>query len=94
MAWKYIVVQVQTGSIAREVPILFPEQMVHALVAEVTKPLLRAHGWTVGEVVAAGECTLTVHSTEGVSKSLKPNVYARDGDAQWLTMYPYHHGVK
>lgn len=103
MSWKYIVVRLAN----REVPVIFPTSMVHAEMAECVKELYAreaqflANGQlrpenlqTIKDAVvpvAAGECSIIVEGVGGNSETLK--LTPRAGDAAWLTLFPYHHGL-
>jgi hypothetical protein len=103
MAWKYVILR--TGN--REVPIIFPESLVHAGVAEAMKSYFAAVAVTMSSgmlseesvgklvadigVVAAGEVAIDIGSASGGSETL--GVQSRPTDSKWLQAYPYHHGL-
>jgi hypothetical protein len=89
---KYIVIRYHVGDrAALEAPILFPNWMVHALVAEAIKPILQAND---ASVVSAGECHINVRSCHGKSTSITPNVASRhEEDEKLINAIDYSHGV-
>lgn len=73
--------------IVRDVPIIFPNALVHSDVAAVIRDIISLRHATL---IAAGEISLTVESTHGSSETL--GLDARRDDAQTITLYDYAHG--
>lgn len=89
MGWKYVVLS--DGMF--ELPIIFPDALIHADVAEVLKPKMPAaekgRKW---EVVSAG--TIEMISATGVGGNSKTlNMKSRPDDAALILSYPYLHGI-
>jgi hypothetical protein len=103
MAWKYIVLRLAN----REVPIIFPESLVHRQVAEAITGMYAqtavemSNGMLTAAAldklteaivpVAAGEVTLDIGKASGGSETL--GVRSRPTDSAWLRNYSYHHGI-
>lgn len=105
MSWKYIVMQVGN----REVPVIFPEHMVHSLMAERMKDYF---GLIVLEAMPLG--LGTPDQLQRLTQMFKPvaagsveleigacsggseslGLEARADDARFLRTYNYHHGIK
>lgn len=52
---KYLVLRAKTGGLTHEIPFIFPNNLVHRLVAGAVKSTLRAHRYTAIECVSAGD---------------------------------------
>jgi hypothetical protein len=83
---KYIMFQTEDG---RKIPIIFPNFMVHSMVAERLKDIVSAMD-SNPKIVSAGEIKLTVQNCNGKSDTLKVGV--RKGDAKLIHEYDYFHG--
>lgn len=94
---KYIVFRQQMGEgLAREIPVIFPNELVHASVAE---GLQRAIMETTGrkdilpEIVAAGECNRVDCDCTGGSETL--GVDSRYSvDERLISTHDYFHGIE
>lgn len=101
MAWKYVILRVGNT----EVPVIFPDRMVHAWVAGLVKAYFAqeikfAHpqipdaalteAFTKFTVVSAGEANIAVISASGHSGTL--GAPSRPGDKDFLNSYPYTGG--
>ena len=75
----------------RFVPVIFPDALVHDIVAKAFIGALRKHGWTGCKVESAGEIDMAAIQTFGSSETL--GVEAREEDAEIITTYDYTHGV-
>lgn len=69
----------------KKIPIIFPNFMVHSMVAERLQDLTLD-----GKIVSAGEIKIAVRNCNGNSESLKVGV--RKGDATLIHEYDYFHG--
>jgi hypothetical protein len=89
---KYIIFKTTLGGQDQLLPIIFPNQLVHALVAEAMIPCLIKHGYPT-EPVSAG--TVTIFGTEvtcgGKSETLK--LKALPGDAAVIHNHDYCFGL-
>lgn len=79
---KYIMFQTKDG---KKIPIIFPNFMVHSMVAERLQDLTLDGG-----IVSAGQIKISVSNCNGYSESLKVGV--RKGDAILIHEYDYFHG--
>lgn len=102
MAWKYVIMRVGNN----EVPIIFPEHLVHSAMADALRDYYAKIAQTMSgnllspqaieklkqEIVpvSAGEVRLDVGPCSGRSETL--GVEAREDDGQFLNSYNYHHG--
>lgn len=84
---KYIMLRTVHDDIVRDVPIIFPNALVHGDVAAVIRHIVSMQHATP---IAAGEINLVVESTHGSSETL--SLEARDEDARTITLYDYYHG--
>ena len=76
---KYIVIEV-TGNVELQVPFVFPEMLVHAMVAAQMEALLRIqYPGCKASTVSAGSINVTAQSTYGKSVSLDLNSRVSDG---------------
>ena len=94
MAFKYIMFKHR----GREFPVIFPDLMVHSIMADTMKQYYimeaRAMGnpdWVAPVPVSAGEVQMVVAGCSGRSETLKLD--SRPFDASAITMFPYTHGV-
>ena len=89
-------IQINQGGIVRELPIIFPDFIVHADMADaVVRLLRREHKIPDARPVSAG-FTSSLYVAEpgsmhGVSESL--NLYARPGDGAHTAGMDYSHGI-
>ncbi len=89
MGFKYIVLELDSGSFKRRVPIIFPDILVHADVAAAVQSLPM-----MGEAkpIAAGSIDLMAAACHGRSSTL--NVSAGETDAELINTFPYFHGME
>ena len=93
---KYVILRCKYGEDMpmKEVPIIFPEFMVHALIVEGMEPVLKAHGIRDSKVISAGELMVSVDGCHGLSTSIKPNVSSRlTIDERLINSIDYTHGL-
>lgn len=100
---KYIIVGVQHyhDSIEREWPIIFPNNLVHAIMFDAMKAYFRQEArevggpdWTSPEVriVSAGDINNVVTGVGGRSKSLK--IASRPDDEEFIASIEYNAGIR
>ena len=89
MGFKYIMLELDSGSLKRRVPIIFPDILVHADVAAAVQSLPM-----MGEAkpIAAGSIDLMAAACHGRSSTL--NVSAGETDAELINTFPYFHGIE
>lgn len=91
MAFKYIMIKVTNGDGQQELPIIFPDVLVHRHVMGGLIVRLREQFTTV-EVVSAGVVeNLMIQAVTGYSETL--NVMARTSDKDVINNYQQQHGV-
>ncbi|OCJ46351.1 hypothetical protein [Serratia sp. 14-2641] len=89
---KYIMLRVDKP-MAREIPIIFPDNLVHADVANAMRMLVAYPGMANATVVSAGYCNLNL-SVECHGKSTTLNVSSRETDDNIvINTYDYTHGL-
>lgn len=102
MSWKYVIVRLGNT----EVPVIFPERLVHAHVAMMLRSMFAAEAQVLSNgvlsaqaiqqvaesvvPVAAGSCEIDVFATHGRSETL--NLGARPADAAFMNMLQYTGG--
>lgn len=93
MGFNYVVLQVEDkDGFIREVPIIYPDSLVHIDIAQAIKSLLKTDKNEV-EPVSAGSIDFVVESCHGKSTTL--DLTSRDKeDRQLINAYPYFHGIK
>lgn len=93
---KYIVLKQIGKHFSREVPIIFPNELVHSVVAEAIMDALEKEGHKTGfDVVSAGEFSSMDIQADCNGKSTTLNVKSRgDVDSRMITMYDYLHGIE
>jgi hypothetical protein len=92
--FKYVNFRVTLGSVEYDVPVMFPDKLVHLDVATVIMVAMR-RTWPRGVIkpVSAGTVALLqVEATTGRSESL--DLDADPADAQMINTYSYCHGVR
>ena len=88
---KYIMFEVKEP-VHKKVPIIFPDELVHKLVAGALMSVLRRHGWDDICVDSAGSVSVQgALVASGESESLK--IKAKDEDTLILNTYQYLHGI-
>lgn len=90
MSWKYVMLRTKVGTLEIDVPVIFPDKLVHADVARAIAPLLPGK---FEYAVGAGQVNmLEVRSVEGRSESM--GIASRGHhDAKVINTYDYTHGV-
>lgn len=96
---KYVMFELDTGDgLKRNIPIIFPNSLVHADVAEAIKHMRvgTQRNWDCpfveAKVVSAGELSIASSTTSGGSETL--GVESRLEDSTIITMHDYFHGMK
>jgi hypothetical protein len=103
MPWKYVIMQVGNS----EVPVIFPERMVHLLVVELLQDyfvheVLQAASFALSEAsieklreaikpIAAGSLEMVVTATHGDSETL--HISSRPEDKARINSHPYDGGI-
>jgi len=91
MGFNYIVLQTKTDGLVREVPIIYPDTLVHEHVALALQLVMSLYG-NKPTVVSAGSIELSVGSCDGKSTSL--GIKSRKNkDRILINNYPYMHGI-
>lgn len=67
---KYIVLSHRIGDVIQEIPIIFPENLVHSIVADAMNAALSHHGFKKVVCDRAGDCIVTECVTGGRSSTL------------------------
>ena len=89
MGFNYIIFRSpKQHGVIREIPIIYPDILVHSDVAEA---MLKVPGMEKFKPISAGSCTLMACSCEGGSSTLK--LKSRKGDHNLINNYPYWHGI-
>ncbi len=89
MGFKYIMLELDSGSFKRRVPIIFPDLLVHA---DVAAALQQTPGMADAKPVSAGSIDLFAEACHGKSTTL--NVASNgEGDAELINTFPYFHGI-
>ena len=94
MGFKYIVLEIKTGDVKREWPIIFPDMMVHKQIFQYMKNLLGCHHDLNSRVIAAGSVSFFGGEVicHGMSETL--NIESRGAeDAKLIKMFDYLHGI-
>lgn len=88
---KYIVLRQNFGSFAKEIPVIFPDVLVHSDVAETMKrlPELRSADVISAGFVSSLDCDVACH---GESTTLKLKSRGEQ-DSKFIKMYDYCHRV-
>ena len=84
---KYLMLRLTHATLTRDVPIIFPDMLVHCDIAAVARHIAGLEG---AVPIATGDIHLTAVSTHGESETL--GLEAREEDAHTITMYDYFHG--
>lgn len=89
---KYVMFETMIAGVARNIPIIFPEEMVHSIVAEAMERAFIEHGWKTC-VVSAGELTVEAADVEGKSETL--SVLSRGArDQAIINRVDLFHGIE
>lgn len=92
---KYIVIGAKVSDQTRvEIPIVFPNIMVHADMADRVKNILVCeHNFQEVEVMSAGDVSFSLGQPVCSGKSETLDVSSRPGDSDLLRMYDYTGGL-
>lgn len=85
---KYIMLRVKLGDIERDVPIIFPDALVHERVEKIMTQLPEL---SLAVPVSAGFVDVTDAEVFGKSETLKMS--ARRQDGRIIRTYDYTHGI-
>lgn len=91
---KYVMFQVDLGSgLKKLVPVIFPNGLVHAMVAEALTSYRDSHGDVVidGKPVSAGDLSVDVGKCHGTSTTLK--LSPKSDDSSVINCIDYMHGI-
>ena len=90
---KYIVIQHTIGGITQKLPFLFPDILVHSLVASAMVKILKdKHKFSDVKVVSAGDAYCVEASCSGSSSTLK--LKSLPGDSGLIEMFDLLHGFE
>ncbi len=88
MDYKYIIAEVKFGQMTRQMPFVFPKEMVHQDVAEHVENICADHLWKMVGVISAGDISLDGVFCSG--RSVTCGVKSReDTDNKLFEIYPY-----
>ncbi|HKO43361.1 MAG TPA: hypothetical protein VJU84_08725 [Pyrinomonadaceae bacterium] len=93
MGFKYIVIEVERREAGKQrLPIIFPDIMVHAHVAEAVKklPNFQDPFGSTPKVVSAGDVQITALCSGG-SETL--DLTSDEGDSSLINTFAYYHGL-
>jgi len=85
---KYVMFKLEDG---RELPVVFPKEMVHSLVAGAVVHMLRRHHKVTATPVSAGDCSFHAFSCTGESTTLR--LKAREDDRDEINQIDYSNGM-
>lgn len=90
---KYVMFKAEFAGMERLVPIIFPDTLVHAMMADHMKALIKESFSVKGtiSVVSAGDIDIVGVRTHGKSETLK--CAAKQSDARVISEYDYMHGI-
>lgn len=83
---KYIMLSTEFTGVTKLVPIIFPDFLVHSMVADAIKPLISG-----SVVVSAGDIQMGVYNCSGASETL--GVESKESDLGVIDTYDYLHGI-
>lgn len=91
---KYVMFEIRHDSIVINVPIMFPDSLVHSLVADEMQRVFKKHRWPNARVVSAGSVTgIDDVYTSGESETL--GVASRGKrDQRIIENYDFLHGIE
>lgn len=100
MGWKYIMMEVTLGERMNKadelkilMPVIFPDKMVHSIMAEAMRTVLATHGMARCEPVSAGSIEhIKAIDLDGESETL--GIASKPGDTEAINMYSYLHGIQ
>jgi hypothetical protein len=89
---KYVMFRVKYGAVSRDVPVMFPDILVHEEVAKAMIPCLWRHFDSANiSLVSAGDFDQIECKCSGESTSLGLKARPEDGDI--ILRYAYRHGI-
>jgi len=88
---KYIMIEVEKP-VRRRIPIIFPNDMVHAIVAEAILSKAKTMNWQNAKVVSAGDCSVMDVECSGHSSTLKLSSDSFK-DERIINNIDYLHGI-
>jgi len=92
MGFKYIMLEIDDNNIQRQIPIIFPDVLVHEDVSKAISSLILGKEYSPKvRTVSAGDITISVSSVSGESYTLKAK--SREEDKVTINGYPYFHGL-
>ena len=87
---KYIMLQIKTGGVSQRIPVLFPDALVHAEVAEA----LLKHIPTLKKAKTINAGTVKVHaSVDEASESTTLELKAGSDDSMIINTHDFFHGI-
>jgi len=89
---KYVMFETTDKSFVQRIPVIFPNNLVHALVADYTGVALREHGLPT-KVVSAGEITWHADGVRCSGGSSTLGVRSLPSDARIIEGMDYFHGI-
>lgn len=95
---KYIIVKVDSSGDSREWPIIFPDNLIHSIMADAMRRYFYKEAEAMGhplphvETVSAGAISIDVLYVGGKSESLK--IESKDGDYNFISCLEYNHGMR
>lgn len=90
MGFNYVVLRIADKGLERDIPIIYPDVLVHA---DVAAALERVPGLEKAVPVSAGNLILDVVSCSGRSSTLKLESRG-DEDKSLINSFPYFHGIQ
>jgi hypothetical protein len=87
---KYIVIQIPLSGVVRELPVLFPNLLVHS---DVLEAMLSMPYLANGKGVAAGEFSSLDLDIQCAGTSVSTGLASRKTDGDLIAMMDYCHGV-
>lgn len=102
MGWKYVMMEVRvreradkTDGITVQMPIIFPDKLVHSMMFAAMKAVLNAHGFDHVGVASAGmieHIDIEIGHLGGESETL--GLASKPEDRETIVEYSYDHGIK
>lgn len=90
---KYIMLEwkAEDGSFTQKIPVIFPSQLVHSLMAKHVSEALKEHGFPEAKAVSAGSIKLHDASVFGDSETLK--LESSEDDEATILTYDLFQGI-
>jgi hypothetical protein len=76
----------------RQIPIIFPDSLIHKDMAEATEPIVRRCCNSNVKLISAGNISSVTQEVSGKSTTL--NIESNSEDSSTISMYDYYHGIK